>query len=76
MTLNRLMFLRGGFCLPLVSADSRCSLAMAGAIFSVKAASLAVTPVLRVSVLVTSVLILLITYLVRKSISDMRDTKQ
>lgn len=55
-----------GFWLPLVSADSRCSLAIAGAIFNVKAASLAVTPVLRVSVLVTSVLILLITYMARK----------
>ncbi|CAF1879465.1 BnaC02g02530D [Brassica napus] len=47
-------------------AVSRCSLAKAGAIFSVKAASLAVMHVLRVSVLVTNILILLITYMATK----------
>ncbi|KAF3540585.1 hypothetical protein F2Q69_00018412 [Brassica cretica] len=63
------------FVLPLVSAVSRCSLAKAGAIFSVKAASLAVMPVLRVSGLVTSILILLITYMATKGSHQVNENR-
>ncbi|KAL0823064.1 hypothetical protein Bca101_046741 [Brassica carinata] len=56
-------------------AVSRCSLAKAGAIFSVKAASLAVMPVLRVSVLVTSILILLITYMATKGSHQVNENR-
>lgn len=51
-----------GRCIPLLSAERRCSFAIAGAIPSVIAASLALIPDRRASGFVTSTLILVKTY--------------